>query len=156
MNLLSSNGLMTHSSDETHRARLLHALREKRGELTAQLERLDSHWGAEDAVYRFYHQSFKVYSVQAGTLQTVALLQSLLPERPLNTWFTQIIKDGTGHTFDPSHNTAWLPHTRPILEALFHAHYFLKMACRYAAEFESMPQLLPSGFAALLYLFELR
>lgn len=110
----------------------------------------------EDAVYRFYHQSFKVYAAQAATLQTVGLLQSLLPERPLNAWFTQIIRDGTGHTFDPSHNAAWLTHTRPILEALFHAHYFLKMACRYATEFESMPQMLPGGFAALLYLFDLR
>ncbi len=142
--------------EEALRDRLIHALREKRGELSAQLDRLDSHWGVEDAVYRFYHQSFKVYSVQATTLQTVGLLHSLLPERPLNAWFTQIIRDGTGHSFDPSHNEAWLTHTRPILEALFHSRYFLKMSCRYATEFESMPQLLPSGFAALLYLFDLR
>ena len=110
----------------------------------------------EDAVYRFYHQSFKVYSTQSATPQTVGLLKSLLPDRPLNVWFTQIIYDGTGHTFDPSHNEAWLTHTKPILESLFHAHYFLKMACRYATEFESMPQSLPSGFAAMLYLFDLR
>ncbi len=116
---------MTNSPDETHRASLLRALREKRSELSAQLERLESHWGVEDAVYRFYHQSFKVYSAQAGTLQTVSLLQSRLPERPLNAWFTQIIRDGTGHTFDLSHNEAWLTHPRPILEVLFHARYVL-------------------------------
>lgn len=142
--------------EEASRNALIRALREKHSELSAQLEHLDSHWGVEDAVYRFYHQSFKVYAAQADTLRTVGMLQGLLPERPLNTWFTQIIRVGTGHTFDPSHNEAWLTHTRPILEALFHAHYFLKMACRYATEFESMPQSLPSGFAALLYLFDLR
>lgn len=142
--------------EEVLRTALIRALREKHRELSAQLERLDSHWGVEDAVYRFYHQSFKVYSAQAATLQTVGLLQSLLPERALNAWFTQIVSDGTGHSFDPSHNKDWLTHTRPILEALFHAHYFLKTACRYATEFDSMPQSLPSGFAALLYLFDLR
>lgn len=151
-----TSSLEQSAHDDSLRIALTHAMREKHRELSAQLERLDSHWGVEDAVYRFYHQSFKVYAAQAATLQTVGLLQSLLPERPLNAWFTQIIRDGTGHTFDPSHNKEWLTHTRPILEALFHAHYFLKMACRYATEFESMPQLLPSGFAALLYLFDLR
>ena len=63
---------------------------------------------------------------------------------------------GTSHTFDPAHNESWLPHTSPILESLFHAHYFLKVACQYAGAYETMPQLLPSGFAALLCLFDLR
>ena len=142
--------------DEALRTTLLHALREKRAALTEQLHQLDSHWGLEDTVYRFYHQSFKVYRAQAETAATVALLQSLLPGRPLHAWFTQIIREGTSHTFDPGHNEAWLTHTRPILEALFHARYFLHMACRYAEEFDSLPPLLPSGFAALFYLFDLR
>jgi hypothetical protein len=45
--------------------------------------------------------------------------------------------------------------TRPILEAFFHARFFLEMAVRYA-HIEAPPQLLPSGYAALLYLFGLR
>lgn len=45
--------------------------------------------------------------------------------------------------------------TRPILEAFFHARYFLEMAVRYAG-LEAPPQALSSGYAALLYLFGLR
>lgn len=45
--------------------------------------------------------------------------------------------------------------TRPILEAFFHARFFLEMAVRYA-DLQAPPQPLPSGYAALLYLFGLR
>jgi hypothetical protein len=31
------------------------------------LERCSDHWGYEDPVYRFYHQSFKVYGLQETT-----------------------------------------------------------------------------------------
>jgi hypothetical protein len=44
---------------------------------------------------------------------------------------------------------------RPILEAFFHARYFLEMAVRYA-DLSAPPQTLPSGYAALLSLFGLR
>lgn len=46
-------------------------------------------------------------------------------------------------------------HTRPILEAFFHARFFLEMAVRYA-DLPGPPTSLPSGWAALLYLYELR
>ena len=52
-------------------------------------------------------------------------------------------------------NANWSDATRPILEAFFHARFFLEMAVRYA-DLESPPQTLPSGYAALLYLFDLR
>jgi hypothetical protein len=45
--------------------------------------------------------------------------------------------------------------TRPILEAFFHARFFLEMAVRHA-DIEAPPQPLPSGYAALLYLFGIR
>ncbi len=137
--------------DEALRPALLHALREKREALTARLHKLDC---LEEAVYRFYHQAFKVYAGRIDTERTVALLQRLLPDRPLDAWFTQIIREDTGHTFEPAHNETWLPHTRPIPEVLFHARYFLHMASRYAEEFGTTPQLLPSGVAARLYLFD--
>jgi tRNA(fMet)-specific endonuclease VapC len=41
------------------------------------------------------------------------------------------------------------------LEAFFHARFFLEMAVRYA-DLAAPPQPLPSGYAALLYLFGLR
>lgn len=134
---------------------LLTRLKEKVEELSVLLEKMDRHWGIEDRVYRFYHQSLKVYDVQEMTQEAVELLQSLLPERPLNTLFMQIVREGTGKKFELSHNENWLHHTRPMVEALFHAHYFMKMACKYGQELEAQPAGLPSGYAALLYLFDL-
>jgi hypothetical protein len=53
-------------------------------------------------------------------------------------------------------NERWLEITRPILEAYFHAHYFLSMAVRYGTELDAPPMMLPSGWAAILYLYGLR
>jgi hypothetical protein len=110
----------------------------------------------EDGIYRFYHQSFKVYYLQALTEAICTALASLLPDRPLNVWFSQTVAEGTGKQFDPSHNDDWLRHTRPIVEAFFHAHYFLRMACKYGRELDEPPSAMPSGWAAVLYLFGLR
>jgi hypothetical protein len=112
--------------------------------------------GYEDRVYRFYHQSFKVFYLQDMTAEIVAELQSLAPDRPLNEWFTQIVRDGTGKTFASEDNMNWLAVTRPILEAYFHARFFLEMAVKFGKELECPPQLLPSGWAAFLYLYNLR
>ena len=60
---------------------LLGNLRGRKAELTALLENCSSHWGFEDPIYRFYHQSFKVYSLQEETARIVHVLESLAPER---------------------------------------------------------------------------
>jgi hypothetical protein len=57
----------------------------------------------------------------------------------MNKWFYKIVAEGTGREFEMSHNRDWLPQTRPILEALFHAHFFLKMTIKYGKELESAP-----------------
>ena len=134
---------------------LLRNLCSRQAELTALLENCSSHWGFEDPIYRFYHQSFKVYSLQGETARIVHVLESLAPERPLNPWFRQIVDQGTGKSFRPEDNKDWPRATRPILEAFFHARFFLEMAVRYAPLTES-PNPLPSGYAALLYLYGLR
>lgn len=108
----------------------------------------------EDYVYRFYHQSFKVYYIQSLTQQIVDVLASLGEIK--NEWFLQIVKDGTGREFAFDDNKDWLVITRPMLEAFFHAHYFLEMAFKYGKELEVPPQILPSGWAAVLYLYGLR
>jgi hypothetical protein len=123
-----------------------------------------AHWGSEDLVYRFYHQSFKVYGLQEYTEQIVAALTALLPgplreirgAQPLNAWFTKIVAEGTGKTFEHEHNHRWLEVTRPILEAFFHAKYMLEMAIKYSKELDEAPSSLPSGWAAFLYLYDLR
>jgi hypothetical protein len=134
---------------------LLRGLRSRQAELTVLLEDCSGHWGFEDPIYRFYHQSFKVYSFQDQTLRIVRVLESLAPERPLNPWFREIIEQGTGRSFRNEDNEDWLRATRPILEAFFHARFFLEMAVRCSTAHEP-PRFLPSGYAALLYLYGLR
>jgi hypothetical protein len=136
--------------------RLIAALKSNHEELKRVLEGTSNEWGYEDPIYRFYHHSFKVYSLQASTLGIVRALQDLLPEMPLNLMFQEIIASGTGMKFTPAANQAWLATTRPIVEAFFHARYFLEMAVRYGVEIAEPPAPLPSGWAALLYLFNLR
>jgi hypothetical protein len=122
------------------------------------LKEANDHWIYEDGIYRFYHQSFKVYYLQSETKKIVAALQELSPGRALNAWFEKIIKDGTSKAFDLSDNEHWLDATRPVVEAFFHAKYFLEMAVRYGGTFKKNrpPAMLPSGWAAFLYLYNLR
>ena len=120
------------------------------------LERCSDHWGYEDLIYRFYHRSFKVYALQGTTLAIVETLQELAPDLPLNDQFIAIVRDGTGRTFQPDHNRRWMEVTRPILEAFFHARYFLEMVVRYGRSLSHPPQSLPSGWASVLYLYKRR
>jgi hypothetical protein len=124
--------------------------------LETLLQECSSHWGYEDPLYRFYHQSFKVYDLQTATSTIVTRLQILAPDRELNGWFRRIVADGTGHAFDLEHNRRWLEVTRPIVEAFLHARFFLEMAVRYGNDLATPPRVLPSGWAALLYLYGLR
>jgi hypothetical protein len=146
---------MTVAERENLELRLRTSLQTQSDELRQLLESASDHWGYEDPIYRFYHQSFKVYRLAESTTRIVAALQQLLPDQPLNPWFLQIIGEGSGKEFKIEDNQRWLEATRPILEAFFHARYFLEMACRHA-ESPERDQPMPSGWAALLYLFNLR
>jgi hypothetical protein len=143
------------AAPDTAEGALLLSLRRDRQELEKLLAECSGHWGYEDPVYRFYHQSFKVYGLQQQTRSIVRRLQALAPDRPLNAWFVEIIEAGTGKIFKLEDNQRWTEVTRPILEAFFHARFFLEMAVR-SADLPAPPRTLPSGYAALLYLFGLR
>ncbi|GAF80969.1 unnamed protein product [marine sediment metagenome] len=117
------------------------------------LDSVNEHWGEEDLVYRFYHQSFKVYGLQRYTLNIVEELKKLAPEQPMNKWFLQILDEGTGISFERDHNQRWLKVTRPILEAFWHAKYMLEQAVKYGGFYDTPPRILESGFAALLCLY---
>jgi hypothetical protein len=138
-----------------HEVRLLAQLKSRRERLLELLAGSSDHWGFEDPIYRYYHQSFKVYRLQQQTKAIVAELAALLPGQPLNLWFLEILERGTGKQFRFEDNANWTQVTRPMLEAFFHARYFLEMAVRYA-HLDAPPSPLPSGYAALLYLYGLR
>jgi hypothetical protein len=136
--------------------RLLAAIKDALPRLEQMWQQANSHWGYEDPVYRFYHQSFKVYHLQADIGEIVKALQGLAPHLPLNPWFMQIVAEGTAGEFSMEVNQRWLEATRPILEAFFHARYFLEMVCKYGKELSEPTDSLPSGWAAVLYLYGLR
>ena len=136
---------------------LLERIQGKLAELEAVLTEASSHWGYEDPVYRFYHQSFKVYHLQSTTQRIVEALSGLAPpETELNAWFLEIVAAGTGKIFTSEVNRKWTAETRPIVEAFFHAKYFLEMVCKYGRELQEAPRALPSGWAAVLYLYNMR
>lgn len=153
---MASITVMTDDGLQSREAALLLAIKGELPVLSTLLEEVSGHWQYEDGIYRFYHQSFKVYALQNATQRVVAVLTSLSPAGTLDAWFSQIVADGTGKTFQLEHNQRWLPEVRPIVEAFFHAKYMLEMVCKYGQELDEPPDLLPSGWAAVLSLYGLR
>ena len=83
-----------------------------------------------------------------------SLFESLAPQSiSLNGWFNEIVGEAVGKEFNSeTTNQNWLRETRPVLEAFWHSKYFLEQMIRSAEELEAAPQILPSGWAAVLYL----
>lgn len=136
---------------------LLVNIRGRLPELERLLAECAENGQSEDLVYRFWHQSLKVYALQQYTERILAALEDLAPDGcTLHPWFSSIVGEGIGKKFILEHNDDWLRHTRPIVEAFFHAEYMLRMVIRYGSELESAPSLLPSGWAALLTLYGIR
>ena len=139
-------------------AELLANIQGRLAELGELLKEMNSHWNYEDKVYRFYHQSFKVYYLQEETKRIVEALRGIAPSgTTFCPEFDEIIQQGAnGKEFESAHNQQWTSHTRPFVEAFFHAKFFLEMAVKYGKELELPPRMMPSGWAAFLYLFDLR
>ena len=117
---------------------------------------VDQHSGAEDAFYRYYHQSFKVYRIQGRTERIVETIQALMPGRKLNDAFLKIVSEGTDKSFHPSYNRNWKKNAAPVMEAFFHAREFLKLMIKYGQQIDDSPEMLPFGWAAVLTLYNLR
>ena len=104
--------------------------------LAELLQEINSHWVYEDLVYRFYHQSSKVYWLQYQTKRIVEALQSVAPSGTTRSpMFEETYQAGAnGKQFEMEHNQNWTEHTRVFLEAFFHAKFFLEMAVKYGKE----------------------
>jgi len=140
---------------------LLNNIKQSLPELEKLLGEVSDHWQYEDSVYRYYHQSFKVYRVQATTQKIYAALENISPHEPKeipNEWFNNIMMQGAaGEVFKLEHNQKWEKTCRPFLEAFFHAKYFLEMAVKYGKKYKNTPKgRIPSGWAALLELYNIR
>lgn len=116
----------------------------------------------EGKLYRFYHDSFKVYYLQETTAEIVKLLEEINPNDPKKfcDLFEGIIRDGKIGDWKHEHNKEWAKYTRPIVEAFLHAKYFLEMAIICGKELKRNKKA-PIGcitqrWAALLELYKIR
>lgn len=146
---------------------LLANLKDKLPKLEDLLNTVYDEHNYDDGIYRLYHHSFKVFNLQGLTIEIVKELRSIRPEPTIqelkeNDWsdlnkdFLQIYYEGTRRTFSLDDNARWLHATRPIVEAFLHAKYFLEMAVKNGKDLEKAPDMLPSGWAAFLYLYNMR
>lgn len=113
----------------------------------------------EDTVYRFYSRSAKhFYQTPYRIGEIIAALQRLAPSgTQLCPLFEQIYQDGAQEkAFSLEYNSDWGLHGRPLVEAFFHARYFLEMAVKYGKILDDTPAYLPSGWASLLCLYRIR
>lgn len=135
---------------------LLHTIKARLPELEHLLVPFQALY--EDGPYRFYHHSFKVYQLQDYTLQAVEIFKSIAKatDNQLCEWFDQIVAAGTGLVWEPNHNLNWTLHTRPIVEAFLHSKYFLEMMIKYGREMDAAATMLPTGWAAILELYNQR
>jgi hypothetical protein len=127
-------------------------------ELQKLLDKINQPYNYEDLIYRFYHQSFKVYQLQDLTLEIAESLRCLAPKgTTFCAYFDELLKAGaSGKAFEMEHNAEWSRNTRPFVEAFFHARYMLEMAVKYGQELDQATHQLPSGWAALLCLYDIR
>jgi hypothetical protein len=125
--------------------------------LEAKLKEFLSHDIYDNFLYRFYSQSFKVYYLQEVTQEIIVMLREIAPVgKTFCSYFQEIINAGaSGTEFERSHNDNWTLHTRPIVEAFFHAKYFLEMAVKCGKEVSEPPSPMPYGYAALITLFDI-
>lgn len=148
---------MTFEEKHALQEKLLVNIKESLPDLQILLKKYSDHWHYEDPVYRFYHGSFKVFKIQEHTTAIVEALKQLAPpDTHLNMAFIKIFRQGTGKEFSLNDNYRWLETTGPIVVAFFHARFMLEMACRYGETLSHHPDTLPSGWAALLCLYDLR
>lgn len=122
--------------------------------LKVLLDEISGHWTYEDCIYRYYHHSNKVQWAMSATLKIHEALQELQdPELGMCDLYTTIVNEGLMKVTDINDN--WNA-TRKWVEAFFHCKYFLEMVVKYGELHEEVPMMLPSGFAAVLELYNLR
>jgi hypothetical protein len=154
----SNTPFVTSKQKEIWERELLANLKAHADELAETLE-LMSEDAYEDTVYRFYHNSIKIYWHAPERIQAmVDVLRRIAPNgTQLAPIFKEICRVGLEPiAFEPDYNNALGQQTRPFIEAFFHARYFLEMAVKYGAMLDEPPCLLPSGWAALLSLYQIR
>lgn len=142
---------------ERKHIRLLKNIKQQMPKLEELLGRIESHSGEEDLVYRFYHHSSKTPYIQDFTSEIYDLMKKISPYKThevLDTSFNNIVNIPQKQ-FEKKDLGNYEKAYRPMMEAFFHSKYFLKMAVKYGKEFQKPPHRCPSGWAAILELYNL-
>ncbi len=145
-----------HEKQHALASTLLSTITERRAEIANKLDWFKKE--EPDLVYRLYHQSYKTF-IMVDLIQSAnELFSGLAPESTeLNDWYVKITQAAISKKFDPdSTNQHWLEETLPILQGFWQAKYFLEQMLAAAGELDEAPRILPSGWAAVLYLYNLR
>jgi len=136
---------------------LLDNLHRRKDDIAKLLSHVNDPWVCDDLVYRFWHHSFKAYALQEISASIAAELKNLAPQgTSLHPWFTEILAAGTGEVFALEHNKDWLRNVGPIVAAFFHTRHLLQLAHDCATSLHEPPSLLPSNWATLLELYQIR
>lgn len=136
---------------------LLANIKAKLPVLSNLLADMNGHWAGEDGIYRFYHHSFKVHlRLQPYIKDCVKHFEEMLPGATLNPMFKQIVDEALTKKFSMADNQNWMAATRVLPEAFFHCKYFLEQIVKYGTELDKAPNSLPSGWASVLYLWNIR
>lgn len=136
---------------------LLASIKENLPRFERTLQVVNDEWVGVDLVYRFWHHSFKCYALQEHTSRIVADLELLVPAgSEMHPWFREIVRSGTGLVFHRDHNDEWLSVVKPVVDAFFHARFLLEQVVRAGIELTDAPTWLPSGWAAVLELYQIR
>ncbi len=146
----------SHELRHRRAADLLQNIKDHRSEIEAQFDRFKK--AEPDLIYRFYHQSFKAFGMVDMIRDANKLFSDLAPESTfLNNWYVQITRTALTKRFEGSYtNQHWMETMLPVTQAFWQDKYFLEQMLIAADELDEAPQILPSGWAAVLYLYDLR
>ncbi|HZH89168.1 MAG TPA: hypothetical protein VEX70_00975 [Pyrinomonadaceae bacterium] len=135
---------------------LLENAKQCRADIVGLTERFER--GEFDAQYRFYHQSFKVYSRKTEIALAVKLFKAIAPDgRQLHPWFEHVLALAMSREFIMTYsNENWLTEATPILTAWQQCLTFLRALRWSAKHVEVSGQVLSDGWALTLYLFDCR
>ena len=139
-------------------AELLRKIKSNLPKLKQLLDKCSSEFASVEMIYRFYHHSFKVYALQEFTQEIVEALSGIQPKgTSRSSFFNEILERGSGLEWENSHNKEWVKHAGAIVDAFFHARFFLEMAVEIGEQMDEPPvETLPYNWASLLCLFNIR
>ena len=131
-------------------------MKSARSEICALADRFEAE--GIDTLYRFYHQSFKVYRAQELNQEALDLLRKLRSDRStLSPFLEELIAHASPTVqFAPEHNRAWVATVGPFLTLHLHLHRIFVAMRTALQQHERLPEILDDALALSLAALGLR